>query len=233
MCLEGGNDASVSSEVSETTTESNESTTELYEENDTIESGESTENLMEETDTSVESELVEKEFDDSNSENFQEKETIDDSDTCESEVDAEAVRVEINEKSNYSNEVNEKISSVEELEVYQEANLREENVDGRVCLVRDDIDWDQKDEFGRTNQQRIEEDELVPYNTNGEKIELHHIGQKDDSPFAELTQKEHRGKGRDTILHNKQKETEIDRPEYNKIRIAYWKSRINNVEENK
>ena len=52
MCSEGGTDASVCSEVSESTTASNESTTELYEENDTSELDESSENLMEESDES-------------------------------------------------------------------------------------------------------------------------------------------------------------------------------------
>lgn len=36
------------------------------------------------------------------------------------------------------------------------------------------------------------------------------------SPLAELTTQEHRGKGNDTILHDKQKETEIDRGEFAK-----------------
>ena len=121
--------------------------------------------------------------------------------------------------------MNRYISSVEELEIYQNANLREEVIGGKICLVREDIDWDQKDEFGRTNRMRVEEG-LVPYNKEGKKIELHHIGQKDDSPLAELTRDEHRGKGNDTILHEKEKETEIDRPIFGKIRDAHWDSRI-------
>ena len=58
-------------------------------------------------------------------------------------------------------------------------------------------------------------------------MELHHIGQKDDSPFAELTMPEHRGKGNDTILHDKTKESEIDRSSFNSEKYRYWKSRLN------
>ena len=134
------------------------------------------------------------------------------------------VRAEINEKSDYSSEVNDNIKSVEELEIYQDAGLHEETVDGRSCLVRDDIDWDQTDEFGDTNRSRVEKN-LVPIAPNGEKIELHHVGQKDDSPLAELTRSEHRGVGNDAILHDKTKESEIDRPAFTTERIRHWKAR--------
>lgn len=54
---------------------------------------------------------------------------------------------------------------------------------------------------------------------------MHHIGQKPDSPLAELTTEEHRGAGNDTILHDKQKESEIDRNEFAKERKEHWKNR--------
>lgn len=174
---------------------------------------------------SEETEATEETETDENSELYfeEDSEELMTEETENGEVTAD--RAEIYEKSPYSAEVNDRIRSVEELEIYQNAGLREEQIDGQTCLVRDDIDWDQKDEFGRTNRERVEEDELVPYAPNGEKIELHHIGQHDDSPLAELTTSEHRGKGNDAILHDKTKESEIDRADFNDNRKEYWKAR--------
>lgn len=155
----------------------------------------------------------------------EDEQTEDDSQTENSDKTDDEVRAEINEKSNYSDEVNDNIKSVDELEVYQKAGLKEEQVDGKTCLVRDDIDWEQKDEFGRTNRERAEKN-LSPISKNGETVELHHIGQKDDSPLAELTMSEHRGKGNDSVLHDKTKDSEIDRPAFTTERINHWKARI-------
>lgn len=196
MCSEGGADSSVSNEVSdsatESTTENNDSATELYEDVDDADTNESSDNLLDETDSETESELVENEpekMETSENEDSYETETNDGTDSTDSEMDAEVVREEINEKSDYSDEVNEKISSVEELEVYQKANLKEENIDGRTCLVRDDIDMEYVDpKSGMTNQELMEKGR-APYDAKtGERIELHHIGQDYDSPLAELTE---------------------------------------------
>jgi hypothetical protein len=86
---------------------------------------------------------------------------------------------------------------------------------GKWCLIRTDIDWEQKDELGRTNKERAEQG-LAPLNKNGKSIELHHIGQDPDSPLAELTQEEHRGTGNDSVLHDKNQDTKIDRNEFQK-----------------
>ena len=82
--------------------------------------------------------------------------------------------------------------------------MKEEDINGKKCLIRSDIDMEQKDEFGRTNKERMENGN-APLTESGETVELHHIGQKQDSPLAELTTQEHRGKGNDTILHDKQR----------------------------
>ena len=86
---------------------------------------------------------------------------------------------EINEKSNYSPEVNAYINSVEELEIYQKAGLEEIQINGRTCLIRSDIDMDQVvDEFGMTNADLIKEGS-APYDQNGNKIELHGLKNTD------------------------------------------------------
>lgn len=113
-----------------------------------------------------------------------------------------------------------------EYEIYRDAGLQEAEIGGKKCLIRSDIDWAQKDAMGRTNRERAEQG-LSPINKDGKVIELHHIGQHADSPLAELTPEEHRGKGNDTILHDKTKESEIDRQAFAVERSAHWEARAN------
>lgn len=125
----------------------------------------------------------------------------------------------------WSDEIVNAISCQEEYEIYKNADLTEMEVGGKTCLVRNDIDWEQKDAMGRTNKERAEQG-LSPVNKDGKAIELHHIGQRADSPLAELTTQEHRGKGNDTILHDKTKESEIDRTAFATERSEHWEERI-------
>ena len=48
--------------------------------------------------------------------------------------------------------------------------------------------------------------------------------------MRKLTLKEHRGIGNDTILHDKTKETEINRIEFAKERREHWQGRIKDME---
>lgn len=133
-------------------------------------------------------------------------------------------KAKIKEETGWSDEIIDSISSMEEAEIYKEAGLVETEIGGKSCLIRPDIDWEQKDQFGRTNAERAEQG-LAPIDANGQPLELHHIGQHNDSPLAELTMQEHRGKGNDTILHDKSKESEIDRPSFGTERAEHWKER--------
>ncbi len=135
-------------------------------------------------------------------------------------------KAKIKEETGWSDEIIDAIGSMEEYEIYKNAGLVEAEIDGKKCLVRNDIDWDQKDAMERTNRERAEQG-LSPINKDGKVIELHHIGQHADSPLAELTTEEHRGKGNDTILHNKTKESEIDRQAFAKERNEHWEARAN------
>lgn len=125
----------------------------------------------------------------------------------------------------YSPEIRNSISSLKEAEIYSKAGLKEGVVNGRKALIRTDIDMTRKDEFGLTNLERMRNGN-PPIASNGETIELHHIGQKADSPLAELTSTEHRGKGNDTILHDKNKVSEIDRSAFQNERQMHWKNRM-------
>lgn len=131
----------------------------------------------------------------------------------------------IKEETGWSDGIVDYIRSMKEYEIYKNAGLEEREINGKKCLPRSDIDLDQKDEKGRTNKERMEKGK-PPLDKNGESIELHHIGQKSDSPFAELTKTEHIRNGNDTILHDKNKESEIDRVKRHlKEKREYWKAR--------
>lgn len=127
----------------------------------------------------------------------------------------------------WPDEIIDAIGSWEEYEIYDKAGLKCEYINGRPCLVRSDIDMDQKDDFGLTNRERMERG-LSPIAKNGETIELHHIGQKANSPLAELTTTEHRGAGNYSVLHDGSKASEIDREKFNNERQEHWKSRSTN-----
>ena len=128
----------------------------------------------------------------------------------------------------WSDEIIDAIGSQEEAEIYKNSGLIEAEVNGQKCLIRTDIDMDQKDEFGRTNKERMQEGK-APLDKDGKPIELHHIGQKSDAPLAELKREEHRGKGNDAILHDKNKNSEIDREVFATQRTEHWKSRSDNA----
>ncbi len=150
--------------------------------------------------------------------------TNDTDDNAEKQGLTEEQKNDIKKRTGWSDEIINSIGSMREAEIYIKAGLKEAEINGNKCLIRSDIDMDQKDEDGITNRERMERG-LPPITKNGEKVELHHIGQKPDSPLAELTTEEHRGAGNDTILHDKQKESEIDRNEFAKERKEHWKNR--------
>jgi hypothetical protein len=132
------------------------------------------------------------------------------------------------EETGWPDEIIDSIASREEYEVYKNAGLEAKEINGKWCLIRTDIDWDQEDEYGRTNKERAEQG-LAPLDKTGKPIELHHIGQNPDSPLAELTQEEHRGKGNSGILHDNSQESQIDREKFNDERSAHWEARSTDV----
>ena len=158
------------------------------------------------------------------------KEGTDDSDEGANDGLTDEQKAKIKEETGWSDEIIDAIGSWKEYEIYKNAGLVETEIGGKKCLIRNDIDWDQKDAMGRTNKERAEQG-LSPINKDGKVIELHHIGQHADSPLAELTQEEHRGKGNDTILHDKTKESEIDRQAFAGERSEHWAARAQESED--
>lgn len=129
----------------------------------------------------------------------------------------------------YPEDIIEKIKTEEEAKIYLDANLEPQEVNGRPCLVKKDIDPDRKDPVtGETNLEKMKRGR-APLDENGKPIELHHIGQNNDSPLAELTRDEHTGKGNYAILHER-KESEIDRKGFEKEKSEHWKARAEQIE---
>jgi len=153
-----------------------------------------------------------------------------DSDT-ENKGLSEEEKQQIKNETGWSDEIINSIRSMEEYRIYKDAGLQEVEINGRKCLVRNDIDWEQEDSMGRTNKERAEAG-LSPINKDGDIIELHHIGQKKEGPLAELTPDEHRGKENYSILHDTYKESEIDRVAFNEERISHWKERVSHGVQN-
>jgi hypothetical protein len=157
--------------------------------------------------------------------------TIFESDTYESEAD-NLERMKINEASPYSNEINKHISSMEELEVYMNAGLKEGEINGRPCLIRD-IDGDYVDpKTGLTNNERMEKG-LSPIDSKtGERIELHHIGQSHDGPLAELTENNEHGKNHKTLHPSTEdswrRDPDLNNQYNNHDRPDHWKDRAQN-----
>lgn len=137
-------------------------------------------------------------------------------------------KAELKEKTGWSDNIIDNIRNMKEADIYIKAELKEVEINGRHCLIKTDIDWNQKDKLGRTNKELVSQGHS-PLDKNGKPIDLHHIGQKSNSPLAELTGKEHRGNGNDTILHNKSIESEIDRKEFTKEKKEHWKTRAENA----
>lgn len=131
-------------------------------------------------------------------------------------------RLKIFEESGWSKELISSFRWKEEVEVFKDQKLKEKQVDGRQVLQRGDIDPNFKDEQGITNKERMENGK-API-VDGKPVELHHIGQKQDSPFAELTSSVHKENYRN--LHDVPPQpSQIDRKSFAKEKADYWKKR--------
>ncbi len=137
---------------------------------------------------------------------------------------------ELKNKTGWTDAIIDAIRSEDEAQIYEDANLKVETIEGKDCLIRNDIDYNQEID-GETNLDRMKQGKC-PYSKDGEKIELHHIGQNPDAPLAELTTTEHRGSANDMTLHDKTiDESKIDREAFRSERENYWKARASLIEQ--
>jgi RHS repeat-associated protein len=69
----------------------------------------------------------------------------------------------------------------------------------------------------------------APVGKDGNPVELHHAGGKQNSPLEEMTRTEHRGPGNYTKNHpdTNKSPSQIDREKFRQKREKYWKNKIN------
>lgn len=145
----------------------------------------------------------------------------------------EEEKAKIKEETGWSDEIIENIKNMKQYEILKNAGLVEVEINGRKCLIKENIDLDYTDEDGVSNRNRIAHG-LAPLDSKtGKPIELHHLGQKADSPLVELTEEEHRtgeyedGKKNQSLWHDNTVETEVhgEGNSWDQERKAHWKAR--------
>ena len=148
----------------------------------------------------------------------------------------EEKKAKIKEKTGWSDEIIDNIKNWEQYLVLKNAGLVEKEINGRKCLIKENIDLDYTDEDGVSNRERIARG-LAPLDSKtGKPLELHHLGQKADSPLVELTEEEHRtgeyeaGKKNQSLWHDNTVETEVhgEGNNWDQERKAHWKARAEN-----
>lgn len=145
----------------------------------------------------------------------------------------EEEKAKIKEETGWSDEIIDNIKNMKQYEVLKKAGLKEVEINGRKCLIKENIDLDYTDEDGVSNRDRMARG-LAPLDSKtGKPIELHHLGQKEDSPLVELTEEEHRtgeyedGKKNQSLWHDNTVETEVhgEGNNWDQERKAHWKAR--------
>ena len=145
----------------------------------------------------------------------------------------EEEKAKIKEETGWSDEIIENIKNMKQYEILKNAGLIEVEINGRKCLIKENIDLDYTDEDGISNRDRIARG-LAPLDSKtGKPLELHHLGQKADSPLVELTEEEHRtgeyedGKKNQSLWHDNTVETEVhgEGNNWDQERKAHWKAR--------
>lgn len=142
-------------------------------------------------------------------------------------------KAKIKDETGWSDEMINSIQNMNQYEVLKNGGLFEAEINGRKCLLKENIDLDYTDADGISNRDRIERG-LAPLDSKtGKPLELHHLGQSADSPLVELTEEEHRtgeyqdGKKNQSLWHDNTVETEVhgEGNSWNQERKAHWKSR--------
>lgn len=145
----------------------------------------------------------------------------------------EAQKETIIAETGWSSEIVDCIKNMKQYEILKNAGLIEAEINGRKCLIKEKIDLDYTDADGVSNRDRIMRG-LAPLDSKTNKpLELHHLGQKADSPLVELTEEEHRtgedenGKKNQSLWHDNTLETEVhgEGNTWDHERKAHWKAR--------
>lgn len=160
-------------------------------------------------------------------------------DETKSEDLSDAEKAKVKEKTGWSDEIIDNIKNLKQYEILKSAGLVEIEINGRKCLIKENIDLNYEDEDGITNRDRMAHG-LSPLDIKTDKpIELHHLGQKINSPLVELTEEEHRtgeyedGKKNQSLWHDNSIVTEVhgEGSNWDQERKTYWKERAKCVKE--
>jgi len=162
------------------------------------------------------------------------KKNASESDSAESKGLTDEEKAKIKEETGWSDEIIDNIQNMKQYEALKKAGLKEAEINGRKCLIKENIDLDYTDEDGVSNRDRMARG-LAPLDSKtGKPIELHHLGQKKDGPLVELTEEEHRtgdfedGKKNQSLWHDKSQETDVhgaNESEWTNERQNHWKER--------
>ena len=139
-------------------------------------------------------------------------------------------KIMIKKETGWSDNIIEHIDNMEQYEIYKNAELHVAEINGRECLIKD-VKVDYVDpKTGMTNAELMRMGRSpIDYKT-GEKIELHHMGQDFESPFAELCENTEHGDGNHKVLHMKTDDSWRSIPGLNYIymneKLDHWRTRI-------
>lgn len=130
----------------------------------------------------------------------------------------------IQRESKYPLDLISQFKSKAEYEIYRDASLRTQMVNGKLALVRD-IDLNYKsslpDGTEVTNLQRMQRGYAPLDPATGKAYQLHHINQDPNGTLTILKEAEHQGNS--SILNNPDiVESKIDREAFSKIRKDFW-----------
>lgn len=129
----------------------------------------------------------------------------------------------IQKESGYPLDIISQIHNMDEYEVYKNAGLYTEMVNGKIALIQDiDLDFvsELPDGTEVTNLTRMQMGYAPIDPETGLAYQLHHIGQNADGTLAVLTQEQHQGNS--AILNIYGKESEINRSAFANVREEFW-----------
>jgi len=108
--------------------------------------------------------------------------------------------------------------------------FRKVEFQGRTVYQRNDIDWDFVDPDSNLTNYQLAQRGLAPIGPDGQKVQLHHLLQKEPGPMAEILTTTHVDGQK--ILHglipkgSSFRNSPALNNQYNKFRMDYWKWRV-------
>ena len=121
------------------------------------------------------------------------------------------------------------IHSYDEFLIYKKAGNYPTKLSSGEWAFDRKINWSLVDGRGRTNVERVSRWGVAPIDEMGRSYELHHIGQKANSPLAILTWDEHHSKDNFLILHYQEEGKNVAADIWEDQKREFWKEILNNA----